>query len=52
MYITATAPTPSRLLVTDVSYPVYFVDTAIMIPFPTELDNTEALYLAFQNMVS
>ena len=36
MCVSTSAPSSARLLVLDVSYPVVFVDAAIVIPFPTE----------------
>nr|CAH0105720.1 unnamed protein product [Daphnia galeata] len=47
-YVSTTAPTPARRLVADISNPIFFVETAIIIPFPPETNNDDVLYLAFQ----
>ena len=36
MFALTTAPTYAALQVIDQSYPLYFVDTALVIPFPEE----------------
>ncbi|EFX82841.1 hypothetical protein DAPPUDRAFT_316351 [Daphnia pulex] len=36
MCVTTSAPSSAKLLVSDISYPVLFVDAAILIPFPKE----------------
>lgn len=51
MYVTTTSPTPVRRRVADVSFPVIFIETAIVIPFPGEEDKAQALFLAFDNQV-
>lgn len=51
MLVTTTAPTLARRQVLDISFPVFFVDTAILIPFPSEEDNTEILLEVFQPTV-
>ena len=51
MYITATAPTLARRLVVDISYPVFFAETAILIPFPRENGNVQNLILVLQPKV-
>lgn len=51
MYVSTTAPTPARRLVADISNPIFFVETAIIIPFPPETNNDDVLYLAFQPKV-
>jgi hypothetical protein len=51
MYVSTTAPTPARRLVADISNPIFFVETAIIIPYPPETNNGNVLYLAFQPKV-
>lgn len=51
MCVSTTSPTPTRRLSTDTSYPVMFLETAILIPFPNERDKGEVLYLAFTTNV-
>ncbi len=36
MCVTTSAPSSAKSLVSDISYPVLFVDAAILIPFPKE----------------
>ena len=52
MYITATAPTLARRLVVDISYPVSFAETAILIPYPRENGNVQNIILALQPKVA
>ena len=51
MLVTTIAPTLSRRLVIDTSHPVFFVETAILIPFPSEEDSAQVLLLVFKPTV-
>lgn len=51
MYVTTTTATPARRLAVDISFPVIFIDTVIVIPFPSEEDKAQALFLAFDDQV-
>ena len=48
MSVLTTSPTYEILQVIDMSYPVYFVDTSILIPFPEEEAKITILVTAFQ----
>ena len=51
MCASTTSPTYAALKVVDMSYPVYYVDTIIIIPFPEEEAKTMILLIAFQAKV-
>lgn len=51
MCASTTSPTYATMKIVETSYPVYYVDTAILIPFPAEEAKTMIIVASFQGKV-